>query len=41
MIFKRFIIFSIIFVQIFIVFKPVMAMDSIIDDAPPVGESKP
>lgn len=41
MIFKRFIIFSIIFVQIFIVFKPVMAMDSIIDDAPPVDESKP
>lgn len=41
MIFKRLIIFSIVFVQIFIAFNPARAMDSIVDDAPPVDESKP
>ncbi len=41
MIFKRLIIFSVVFVQIFIAFNPARAMDSIVDDAPPVDESKP
>lgn len=40
-IFKQFITFIVVFVQIFIVFNPARAMDSIVDDAPPVDESKP
>lgn len=39
--FKQFITFIVVFVQIFMVFNPVRAMDSIVDDAPPVDESKP